>query len=811
MSRRRRCRRLHLSVSLSALVSLLGQASATGVTQTAAPVGALALVPLDDDADASERELYLEVVLNRVPSGQLARFVERDNGFLASAATLRGLGLRWPGSEAAAGLLPLSSIPGLQAVYDAGRQRMLLDVPVEMLDRPETVLGFVQPEAPRPDPAMRAPGLILNYDLFAVHGDDADSVSMWNELRLFGVGPGIWSHSHNARLVRSDGGRQAAGTRLDTSWRLELPDPMVTLAVGDSISGALSWSRPTRFGGVRLSRDFSLQPYRITAPLASFAGEAALPSTVDLYIDGIRQSSQRITPGQFQIDNTPVLSGAGQAQMVVTDLNGQSRIVDFALYGTPQLLQSGLSDWSLELGWIRRDYGIRSFAYTDDPMASGTLRRGLGDRFTVEAHAETTRGMTMGGVGGVWLPGARTGVFSGAYARSRTDGLGGGRQHSIDYQWLGHGFSFNAGTTRRSAGFRDAASLEGSLLPRRTDSAFLGLSTRAGQWNAGYVRRDDDRDDGHPGTSRYATFGWSRQFADQNSVYLHVSRDLDADRGYGAFLSWSMPLDRRTRVGASVRHQDGANDLVLDASRSAPADLGGWGWRAQASVGGDGRRGGQAQVDQLTGHGRWALGVSHWRDQASEFTNAYASASGGLLWMAGGLRPMRRVDEAFAIVSTQGVAGVPVRLENRLVGHTGADGLLLIDRLNPWQHNKLSIDPLSLPADMRIARTELQAVPAGRSGLLAAFPMRRVLSLQVALVDADGQPLPAGSPVWRAGDDPALDAPLTVVGHDSLLYLDDPPPQARLQVRVQGRYCEVAVPAVGQAEGFAELEGVVCR
>ena len=59
---------------------------------------------------------------------------------------------------------------------------------------------------------MRAPGLILNYDLFAVHGDDADSVSMWNELRLFGVGPGIWSHSHNARLVRSDAARQAAGT-----------------------------------------------------------------------------------------------------------------------------------------------------------------------------------------------------------------------------------------------------------------------------------------------------------------------------------------------------------------------------------------------------------------------------------------------------------------------------------------------------------------------------------------------------------------------------------------------------------------------
>ena len=51
-------------------------------------------------------------------------------------------------------------------------------------------------------------------------------------------------------------------------------------------------------------------------------------------------------PGQFQIDSVPVISGAGQAQMVITDINGRSRVVDFALYSTSQLLQDGLTDWS---------------------------------------------------------------------------------------------------------------------------------------------------------------------------------------------------------------------------------------------------------------------------------------------------------------------------------------------------------------------------------------------------------------------------------------------------------------------------------
>ena len=71
--------------------------------------------------------------------------------------------------------------------------------------------------------------------------------------------------------------------------------------------------------------------------------------------------------------------------------------------------------------------------------------------------------------------------------------------------------------------------------------------------------------------------------------------------------------------------------------------------------------------------------------------------------------PMRRVYDAFALVSTDGIGEVPVMLENRRVGQTDARGFLLVTALNAWQDNDLSIDPLVLPADVHVARTRLAA------------------------------------------------------------------------------------------------------
>ncbi|MBO7942141.1 fimbria/pilus outer membrane usher protein, partial [Streptomyces sp. S9] len=161
---------------------------------------------------------------------------------------------------------------------------------------------------------------------------------------------------------RDDGApRRTDSVRLDTSWRWSKPESMFAIAVGDVISGQLDWTRPLRLGGVRFGRDFGLQPYRITTPLPTLVGEVAVPSAVDLYVNGLRQYSGEVAPGPFQLTTVPGITGAGSAQLVVTDAFGRVRTIDFPFYAAQQLLAKGLSDWSVSLGVARESYALRSF------------------------------------------------------------------------------------------------------------------------------------------------------------------------------------------------------------------------------------------------------------------------------------------------------------------------------------------------------------------------------------------------------------------------------------------------------------------
>src|SRR5699024_1177699 len=118
------------------------------------------------------------------------------------------------------------------------------------------------------------------------------------------------------------------------------------------------------------------------------------------------------------------------------------------------------------------------------------------------------------------------------------------------------------------------------------------------------------------------------------------------------------------------------NDLVADLSKPVSGELG-HGWRLQARTG-DRGDGGLAETTWQTGLMRLGGGVSRYRGSR----HARGQASGSLVRMGGGTFAARRIHDAFAVVSTGGLSGVPVMHENRPVGETDHRGLLLVPRLN---------------------------------------------------------------------------------------------------------------------------------
>src|SRR5690606_23785615 len=102
--------------------------------------------------------------------------------------------------------------------------------------------------------------------------------------------------------------------------------------------------RSIRMGGLRIGTDFGMQPYRVTTVMPTYFGEVAVPSSVDLYIDGVNRFSGSVPAGPFELDVAPGVSGSGHAQLVVTDALGRQQVVSVPFYAARGLLAPGLTD-----------------------------------------------------------------------------------------------------------------------------------------------------------------------------------------------------------------------------------------------------------------------------------------------------------------------------------------------------------------------------------------------------------------------------------------------------------------------------------
>ena len=739
--------------------------------------------------------LYLEVEVNRTRLPQLHVFELRDGRLYATPATLRAIGFRDPGG--AGGTMPLDAIPGVEVHYDAARQKVTVDTPLSQLDIGTTRLGG--DAGPGPVPATSAPGALLNYDLYATDGSHGHGITASSELRVFGIGSGVFSNTAVARRHYAPGaGWQGGSVRLDTRWELSFPERAVTATFGDTFTGFLDWTRPVRIGGVQIGRNYGLQPYRITTPLPEFLGEAAVPSDVELYVNGMRQYSGRAPVGPWELTAAPGVTGAGNAQVVLTDAFGRVRSLDFPFYSTQRLLARGLSDWSVSLGAVRRDYGLRSFSYHGAPVASGSWRRGVTNQFTAEVHAEGGDGLLNAGAGGAWLLGM-AGVLHGSHARSSLDGAT-GSQTAAGYSWNNQRFNVSFDSRRTSGDYRDVASLYSLPPSPRTERATAGFNApRLGNVSLSYTRLDHQGDQLE--TSRYAGLYWSRSFTGRWSASVSVNQNLDDNDDRSLHLGVMLPLGRDHQFSSSWQRNRGSNDFVADLSRPVSGDLG-HGWRVQARTGDRGGGGGLAEARWQTETARLGAGISRYHGTR----HSWAQASGSLVRMGGGTFASRRVHDAFAVVSTGGLAGIPVLHENRPVGESDHRGLLLVPRLNAWQRNRISIDPLDLPPDVRVGQVDLFAVPRDRSGANVRFEVQPVRAAVIVLHDEHEEPLPLGSRVMLDGSGEEA-----IVGHGGEAYLEQLEDRNRVRVRrADGAGCVAGFDYPGGDAGIPRIGPLQC-
>src|SRR5690606_5276360 len=146
-------------------------------------------------------------------------------------------------------LTRLDEIPGVAVHYDQAMQSLDIQAPLDLLDLDATVISTSSNQAVTLSDSR---GALLNYDLYASRQTDgANLLSATNELRWLSS-QGVFSTPMLPQAVDdalADTGQSARqgwqlhNVRLDTSWRSAWPQQAVTLTLGDTYTGSLSWSR----------------------------------------------------------------------------------------------------------------------------------------------------------------------------------------------------------------------------------------------------------------------------------------------------------------------------------------------------------------------------------------------------------------------------------------------------------------------------------------------------------------------------------------------------------------------------------------
>ena len=810
-------------VALVVLVALLpaapataqGAPSAIATTEDQIPSPALL------QATQSSGQLQLEVLINDQPTQKIIGFTDLGGGrFAAMRRELEEIGIRAPGGGAPEQLIELSMIANLSYRYDAPAQR--IEISVSDGSRIRKVYDAKDTIGER-DAARADYGAVLNYSIFAAGNaetskldvPDFSGVNSSLDGRVFTPFGVLSQTGIVGQTVGSALGETEAGAlRLDTTLTYADEDDMVNYRAGDVYSYGPAWSRPVRLGGVQAQRSFQMRPDLVIQSLPSFSGSAAVPSTVDVYVNNARAYSKDVAAGPYQIDNLPVLNGAGSARVVVRDAAGRETEQTLPFYSSPELLRPGLIDFSVETGFARRDFGLRSSDYDDDLIGSGSIKTGVFEDLTVETHAEAGAGLINVG-GGVVLRAGDFGVVSAAVSGSSKDSRTGYQLYGSFDTKVGP-IMINGRSQRAFDGYEDLASVTGGqgsvglpglftaggrlsiAPPKAVDSIGVSVPLDFDESSIGVNLIHYEAADGD--VSNLVTATYSRPLIEKATLVATGYVDLDNTNTAALYVGVNMPLGDNVSISSSVNQRAGKTTAGVDASKALQQSAESWGWHVRDYEGQNSYR--AAEVAYRASSARISGGVRQDRDRL----RGSVEVDGAIATLGGGIYTSNRIDDSFAVVDA-GAPGVRVTRQNNFVGETDEDGTIMVPNLNSYQKNKIAIDPMGLPLNAEVGDSHTNITPAFRSGIYVDFKVKRnVPSALVILKGATGEFLTAGSEVTLEGSTEPF-----MVGYDGQTYVTGLGANNTLSVKVGGSVCHVSFAFSPQSDRQQVIGPEVCQ
>ncbi len=679
----------------------------------------------------------------------------------------------------------INDLNGIQFKYLENEQSLNLKVPSNMLTGYSVDLNGQQITSPQLLKMKPLNAAILNYSLYQTMTNDENVFSGTAE-GIFNSAIGNFFSGVLYNGSNENSYSHEKWVRLESKWQYVDPEKIRIYTLGDFISNSPDWGSSVRLAGFQWSSAYSQRGDIVTSALPQFSGSAALPSTLDLYVNQQKIYSGLVPSGPFDIKQLPFISG-NEVTLVTTDATGQQSITKKPYYFSSKILAKGINEFSVDVGVPRYNYGLYSNDYDDATFASGAIRYGYSNSLTLSGGAEaSTDGLSNLGTGfaknilgiGVINADIAASQYKDENGYSALLGLEGRISKNI---------SFNTSYRKVFDNYFDLARVsqvrylkDNQINPESQNylnySALADEIFRAGinyNFYAGYgvylgynqIKYSDN-------SYKLLSTNLSGSLDKNWGFYASAYKDYENHKDYGVYFALRYTPSSKVNAITSVSSDSGSLRYRQEIFGLSEPQIGSFGW------------GGYVERDQDANENNASVYASY-RARAAYLTGRYnrfgdndqvaVSATGSLVAAAGRIFAANEIGDGYAVVTN---AGPQSQILNGGVnlGTTDKSGRFLIANLRPYMSHHIYLDPSYLPLEWEVSSTNQTAFVGYRQGTLVDFGAHQVISGLVKLVDQNNSPLMPGYTVRINGQQNGM------VGYDGEVFIPNLLKQNKLEV-----------------------------
>ncbi len=554
--------------------------------------------------------------------------------------------------------------------------------------------------------------------------------------------------------------------RGDTRIVKDIPSTRIRTEAGDVYPQPFGFMSARPIGGVKLAKNFSLDPYRIPFPQGAGQFTLRTRSQVKTFVNGVLIRDEILPAGNYDLRDVPLINGLNTVLVETTDELGQKQVFEFRLPTSVGLLKEGENNFSISHGRPFTDKIFRR-TYSESELTSVFYQHGLSSAFSLGGYAQNEENFRLGGLE-LGMASNLGNFFLGAVAQNEDQQNAGAGSITWQLQSLGsklfNSYTLTLRHERFGDGFKNQKDSVNAALKSQTQSNITvpirELFTTSLGATYGEVR-NTSLENRHSFDAALNIRAWRNL-----NLNFFISRARDEYKKYndvayafftftfdGAnhFISGFHDIENKTNRITAVK--DNGNRLY-DPRLTAVVDEGPT--RQGAEVDGFvptpvADFGGRLTAARLEGDSQAQLRTVGRVSSAIVF--AYDQGNFGL----GFSRPVPNSFVLFKPSENLKKQKVSLRSTSPFAeGESGPLGEITFTNILPYQFREIQLDPTGLDLGTSLEQEKFVIYPSYRSAHLIPLKDKGALMIQGTLTDKRGRPLPlkvgsfAGKPFFTS-------------------------------------------------------------